>query len=91
MVFEFDTIRYDPPELFYWEWNKNKNLCGYERRTKEQFFTWQPHGSQFTIHKKVPPQVLFIQIKQPPRLEKEEVLRTIGFDPTWVTVTKGKP
>ncbi|MDO5650304.1 MAG: hypothetical protein Q4G11_06840, partial [Gallicola sp.] len=27
VVFEFDTIRFDP-ELFVWEWNKNGNLRG---------------------------------------------------------------
>lgn len=86
-VFEFETIRYDP-ELFYWEWNKNNNLCGYEKRSNEQHFTWQPHGSQFTIHENVPQQALIIQIKQPPKLEKDKVLQAIGFDKSWVTVTK---
>jgi len=88
-VFEFDTIRYDP-ELYYWEWNNNNNLCGYDKRSKEQHFTWQPHGSQFTIHEKIPQHALNIQIKQPPKLEKDKVLQTIGFDQSWVTVTRRK-
>lgn len=86
-VFEFDTIRYDP-ELFFWKWNKNNNLCGYELRSKQQRFTWQPHGSQFTIHESVPSQTLIIKIKQPPKLEKGSVLQAIGFDQSWVTATK---
>ena len=48
VIFEFDTIRYDP-ELFVWEWNKNGNLRGIEKSTTQHRFTWQPHGSQFTI------------------------------------------
>jgi len=63
-------------------------LCGYEKRSNEQHFTWQPHGSQFTIHENVPQQALIIQIKQPPKLEKDKVLQAIGFDKSWVTVTK---
>src|SRR3990172_7402450 len=48
VIFEFDTIRYDP-DLFRWEWNKNNNLQGYDKNNSEHLFTWQPHGSQFTI------------------------------------------
>lgn len=44
VVFEFDTVRYDP-ELYYWEWNKNNNLCGYDKRTRDHLFTWQLHGA----------------------------------------------
>lgn len=88
-VFEFDTIRYDP-ELYFWERNQNNNLCGFEKRNKTQHFTWQPHGSQFTIHEKVPQQALIIRIKQPPKLEKDKVLQAIGFDQSWVTVFKRK-
>lgn len=89
-VFEFDTIRYEP-DLFYWEWNKNKNLCGFDVRTKEQCFTWQPHGSQFTIFENVPSNTLQIQIKQPPKIEKENVLKIIGFDSSWITILNKVP
>lgn len=85
VVFEFDTIRYDT-ELFFWEWNKNGNLVGYEKTNKEHRFTWQPHGSQFTIIENVPDKSLVIQIKQPKALDKDVVLKTIGFDKSWITV-----
>jgi hypothetical protein len=74
VVFEFDTIRYDP-ELFAWEWNKNGNLRGVEKSTTEHRFTWQPHGSQFTINEKVPEKSLIIRIKQPDTLNKEVILK----------------
>lgn len=85
VVFEFDTIRYDP-ELFVWEWNKNGNLRGIEKSTTEHRFTWQPHGSQFTITEEVPHKSLVIRIKQPETLDKEKILVALGFDKSWITV-----
>jgi len=87
VVFEFETIRYDN-ELFSWEWNKNKNLQGFNIKNKDHCFTWQPHGSQFTIIEDVPSKRLIIKVKQPPILNKENVLKTIGFDKSWITVTQ---
>lgn len=85
VVFEFETIRYDL-ELFRWEWNKNNNLVGYDRSTNQHRFTWQPHGSQFTIIEDVPEKSLIIKVKQPRQLDKTHVLDTLGFDNSWVTV-----
>ncbi|WP_219921442.1 hypothetical protein [Rufibacter sp. XAAS-G3-1] len=87
VVFEFETIRYDL-ELFRWEWNKNNNLVGYDKSTGEHRFTWQPHGSQFTIIEDVPKHSLLIKIKQPPKLDQQTILDTLGFDKSWVTVIK---
>ena len=86
VVFEFETIRYDN-ELFKWEWNKNNNLVGYEKKSGEHCFTWQPHGSQFTIIEDVPETSLVINIKQPKTLDKEKILIALGFDKSWITVT----
>jgi len=85
VVFEFDTIRYDT-ELYKWEWNKNKNLIGIDKKTDEHQFTWQPHGSQFTIIEEVPERNLIIRIKQPEPLDKEKILQALGFDKSWITV-----
>ncbi len=87
VVFEFDTIRYDP-ELFTWEWNKNGNLLGFDKASGEHRFTWQPHGSQFTIIEDVPEKSLIINIKQPEILDKDEILKALGFDNSWISVTK---
>ena len=86
-VFEFETIRYDH-ELYRWEWNKNHNLIGFEKKTNKHKFTWQPHGSQFTIIEDVPEKNLIIRIKQPERLDKEKILNALGFDKSWITVIK---
>lgn len=85
VVFEFETIRYDH-ELYKWEWNENKNLIGTDKKTQEHRFTWQPHGSQFTIVEEIPEKHLVIQIKQPKTLDKEKILEALGFDKSWVTV-----
>jgi hypothetical protein len=84
-VFEFETIRYDE-DLFEWKWNKNNNLIGIEKKTEEHKFTWQPHGSQFTIIEEIPAKCLVIRIKQPEPLNKEQVLATLGFQKSWITV-----
>lgn len=86
VVFEFETVRYDF-ELYEWEWNKNNNLVGISKRTGEHCFTWQPHGSQFTIVEDVPEKCLVIRIKQPKTLDKDQVLEALGFDKSWVIVT----
>ena len=87
VVFEFDTIRYDP-ELYTWIWNENKNLVGIEKSTEEHKFTWQPHGSQFTIIEEVPINSLIIHIKNPNTLDKELILNALGFDKSWITITR---
>ncbi len=85
VVFEFDTIRYDH-ELYNWKWNKNNNLIGTHKQTGEHCFTWQPHGSQFTIIEDVPDKRLVIKIKQPSILDKDIILAALGFDKSWITI-----
>lgn len=87
VIFEFDTIRYDP-ELFVWEWNQNGNLRGIEKSTTEHRFTWQPHGSQFTIIEEIPNDSLLIKIKEPEKLDKEDILKALGFDKSWISIEK---
>lgn len=87
LIFEFETIRYDA-ELYTWTWNKRKNLEGVEKSSGEHKFTWQPHGSQFTIIETVPQNGLIIRIKKPKKLDKGKVLKELGFDKSWVTVIR---
>lgn len=87
VVFEFETVRYDP-ERFVWRWNKNSNLEGRVKDTDEHQFTWQPHGSQFTIIETVPNDGLIINIKQPAPLDRDQVLTTLGFDESWIRIKR---
>ncbi|OGS23437.1 MAG: hypothetical protein A2297_01310 [Elusimicrobia bacterium RIFOXYB2_FULL_48_7] len=86
-VFEFETQEFIV-QNYYWEWNANKNLIGYNSKTKEHVFTWQPHGSQFTILEKVPQERISIRIKKPPKLDKETILKTLKFSNSWIQVIK---
>ena len=87
LIFELDTVRYDP-ELYYFEWNKNNNLEGYDRNSGMHKFTWQPSGSQFTIIEEIPENKLHIRVKKPKLIDKKTVLKTVKFDSSWYTVVK---
>jgi hypothetical protein len=88
-IFEFETVFY-PPEQYFWQSNDEGNLEGLERSTCFHKFTWQPHGSQFTIIEPVPDDCLHITVKQPPRLDREEVLKAVQYDESWITVSRRK-
>lgn len=85
LIFEFDTIRYDP-ELYYFEWNPRMNLEGYEKSTGKHKFTWQPSGSQFTIIEDIPEKRLHISIRKPEKVDKETILKAVNFDDSWYQI-----
>ena len=83
-LFEEEVQRYRTSD-FVWEVNANGNLIGKEIETSQTKFTWQPHGSQFTIHTKVPTNAIKFMIRKPPLIEKKDILNSINFDPSWIT------
>ena len=83
-VFEHETIMFDHKN-YTWGWNVRGNLEGHGADGCHKF-TWQPHGSQFTIVEKVPEKILAIRVKKPEPLPKNEVLEKLGFDSSWVEV-----
>jgi len=86
-VFEFDTVMFLGTD-FEWKWNKRNNLEGFNKHTHEHKFTWQPHGSQFTIVETISSNRLAIRIKQPPTLNQDEVLTALKFEPSWIEIVK---
>ena len=82
LIFETETIRYDPNQ-YYFKWNSRGNLEGYSKDNHQHKFTWQPHGSQFTIVEEIPEDRLHLQIKKPEKLDKAAVLKTLGFNSSW--------
>jgi len=86
-VFEFETIMY-PSENYFWKWNERKNLEGLEKSSNQHIFTWQPHGSQFTIIENVPKDRLAIRIRKPPNLDRSSILKAMDFNESWVQVIK---
>ena len=85
-VFEAETVRYDYA-LYEWSWNKRGNLEGRNKSNGEHKFTWQPHGSQFTIKETVPPETMIVSIREPKLVDRDAVLEDVGFDESWVKVS----
>ncbi len=84
-LFEEENHRYVANQ-YRWEENNNGNLIGIDLETGDIRFTWQPHGSQFTIHTRVPKNAVKFIIKQPPILDVEEILRQIHYNDNWVEI-----
>ena len=84
-LFEDENHRYVANQ-YRWEENNNGNLIGIDLETGDIRFTWQPHGSQFTIHTRVPKNAVKFIIKQPPILDVEETLRQIHYNDNWVEI-----
>lgn len=83
-LFEYEAAKY-PPADFEWRYSKQENLMGFEKGTKNHRFTWQFHGSQFTVIRKIPGSAIkFRIIKNPGIVSAEDVLRIIGFQETWI-------
>lgn len=85
-VFEEEAQRFTPTD-FRWEFNQRGNLEGYDRVTGDHRFTWQPHGSQFTIKRHIPASARRFCINpNVPMVPVGNILAEIGFDPQWITV-----
>ncbi|GMV87705.1 MAG: hypothetical protein AMXMBFR81_06360 [Chthonomonas sp.] len=85
-VFEVDTVRLEP-ELFTWSWNAHGNLVGYEHNRLRA--TWQPHGSQFTLHEDVPTERAKFRLCPPGEVfdvSPSRMLDSLGFEESWIEV-----
>jgi hypothetical protein len=73
-------------DRYRWEFNKHDNLEAFDE-LNVHCFTWQPHGSQFTMIEKVPVGRHLISFQVPESvlvLSPEQVLEELGFDDSWV-------
>lgn len=84
-LFEEETPKYIANE-FEWKINKRGNFEGFSRTTGKHKFTWQPHGSQFTVKYTVPASSTRFQIKRPPIMDFEQTMDQIGFEDSWVSI-----
>jgi hypothetical protein len=85
LLFEKETERY-VTKNYHWIKNKNGNLEGYDALANKHVFTWQPHGSQFTILYDIPISAKKFRIKRPKVFDFEKTMENIGFDQSWVTI-----
>lgn len=87
-IFEEEALRFNPAD-YEWTFNSHDNLEGWNRSSdvKVHQFTWQPHGSQFTIIQNVPNSARQFAINvNVPVLQRDQILSAVGFDPNWITV-----
>ena len=85
-IFEQEAVRFTPTD-YRWETNKRGNLEGFSIEDDTHRFTWQPHGSQFTIVRQVPPSVRQFSINREVRtLTYSEVQDILSFTADWITI-----
>jgi len=86
LIFEEEGHRFTATS-YRWEFNKSGNLEGFNRATGEHEFTWQPHGSQFTIKRQIPASARRFTINPNiPIVQPESILAAIRFREDWVTI-----
>jgi hypothetical protein len=86
VIFEDDIVRFQPTD-YRWTTNPRGNFIGTHIATGRHAFTWQPHGSQFTIHKDVPTCATKFQLlRRPLMIEEQHIINLTKFDSTWVKV-----
>ena len=86
VLFEEGAERFAADD-FRWEKNKGGNFEGYVKATNEHRFTWQPHGSQFTIKRHVAGSaVKFIINHNVPLIEPQHILNLTKFNENWVEI-----
>lgn len=89
MVFEEEATRFTHSD-YTWGFNARGNLEGHDVSTGEHRFTWQPHGSQFTVIRHVPAHARKFSInRNVPLIQLEHVLRLAKFDEDWVSIETG--
>lgn len=87
-LFEYEAGRYTS-EDYEWRVNAHGNLEGYVRGKDIHCFTWQPHGSQFTVIKQVPGSAYKFRItKRPGIIDPQRILASVGFDEKWIERVK---
>lgn len=73
------------PTNYRWKKNSKGNFLAYDQTTNSHCFTWQPHGSQFTIIHHVPASAHCFRItRRPGMIEAQHVLRLIQYDDSWI-------
>ncbi len=84
VLFEDEAERYIA-DNYRWEVNKWGNFEGYDIVTDTRRFTWQPHGSQFTIQRTVPTAATKFRISpNVPIIAFEHILKLAQYRDDWI-------
>ena len=85
-LFEEEARRFAPDD-YRWSFNGKNNMEGRDKASGTHRFTWQPHGSQFTIIRDVPGSARqFSIIRQVPMIPLESILASVGYKPDWIKI-----
>jgi hypothetical protein len=85
-IFEEEAQRFTPT-AYEWSFNKRGNLEGHNKSTGAHEFTWQPHGSQFTVLRSIPASARRFKINPNiPMVQPDTILAAIKFKPEWITI-----
>jgi hypothetical protein len=82
--FEAEIGQYAVSE-FYWRENARGNLEGVRIVDDKHVFTWQFHGSQFTIIHEIPSSAIRFKLRQVPLIDLDSTLVSIGFEEGWIS------
>ena len=86
VLFEEEAQRFVPGD-YQWAFNQRNNLEGRDKVSGIHRFTWQPHGSQFTVIRDVPGSSRrFSVTPNVPLVEPNVVLRAVGYSDEWIRV-----
>jgi len=84
-VFETETVFYQL-DRYKWARNPRGNLEGHDESNNVHRFTWQPHGSQFTIIEDVPQSRVCFSVTPPTPIDRDKLLEAIGYNESWIQV-----
>ncbi len=63
----------------------NRNLVGTDKQSGRHCFTWQPHGSQFTIRRDVPGSARKFTInRNVPLVDPAAILAHVQYRDSWI-------
>ena len=86
VLFEDEARRFVPRD-YTWRFNKRNNLEGWDKAIGEHRFTWQPHGSQFTILRQIPESARRFSIGPNVALvDPDAILAHVRYRDDWIQI-----
>ena len=75
------------PDDYSWRFNGNNNLEGRDKVSGKHWFTWQPHGSQFTIIRDIPGSARRFTInRNVPMVDPAAILAHVQYRDSWIEI-----
>lgn len=85
-LFEEEITRYSTGD-YVWGKNNRGNLQGHRKTDDRHCFTWQFHGSQFTVIRDVPGSVVKFRInRNVPLVESIHIEKLIKYQDDWIEI-----